>query len=128
MMGVIKLEMNIEEAVVKELRKHEYPVTLEGFIVVTPYFSYLVSDMMKENSLERQASILLNSPEIAEALPDDMLLGVGSMVLLQAKCRITGILKNTGIAPFERLLYRVSELKMFPEGHSEFVLNDILLT
>ena len=119
--------MKIEEVVVKEIRKHEYPITLEGYIVVTPYFSYIVSDILKDNSSEKQASILLNSPEIAEALPSELLLGVGSMVLLQAECCITGILKETGIAPFERMLYRVSELQIFPEECDEIILNDILL-
>ena len=118
--------MNVEQALGKELSLHELPLTIAAFIVVTPYFSYLVDDLEWENGGRQQGRILVNSPEVADLLIDRLPHAVGGLALFQEACEITGILKTTELATFPRQLYRVCELAVMPAGAEPVLLNDML--
>ncbi len=118
--------MAIEQALHKPLAMHELPVTLQAFIVVTPYFAYLVDDLECESAGGQQGRILVNSPEVADLLIDQLPHSVGGLALFQEACRISGILKRTELATFPRQFYRVSELVVRPHAAEPVVLNDML--
>jgi len=108
---------SIEQASEKQLRDHELPTTIEGWLIVTEHFSYLVDDLHWDQGDGKQPSILLQGPEIYQALDqceelDECFSGVA---LYQEEVTITGLLRESGIGAFERQLYRIDQLNIHME-------------
>ncbi|TQV82418.1 hypothetical protein FKG94_06645 [Exilibacterium tricleocarpae] len=120
------LSVNVKQALKKELALHELPVTIAAFVVVTPYFAYLVDDLERENGGRQQGRILINSPQVADLLIDRLPHTTGGLSLFQESCRVSGILKSTELATFPRQLYRVEEMAVLPAGAEPVLLNDML--
>ena len=118
--------ITVEEAASRELRVHELPVTIRGYLIATAGFSYIVSSLESENSLEKQPSILLNTPDICKTLEQTLPDSTGGLAMFQEECVVSGILATTGLSVFERCLYRISELAVYPQGFSPVILNDLL--
>ena len=94
--------------------------------MVTPYFAYLVDSLERENGGEQQRRILINSPQIADLLIDQLPHAVGGLALYQESCQVSGILKSTELATFPRQLYRISEMALTPPDAAPVLLNDLL--
>ena len=120
------MTITVEEAVSRELRVHELPVTISGYLIATAGFSYIVSSLENENSLETQPAILLNTPEICKKLLQILPDSTGGLAMFQEACVVSGILATTGLSVFERCLYRISELVVYPQGLPPIILNDFL--
>lgn len=109
---------SISEACNKQLRDHELPTTLEGFLIVTESFSYLVDDLAWDQGNEKQPSVLLLDSSLAEALAqhDELEECFGGVALYQEWVEVTGLLRASGIGAFERQLYRIDALDVLIES------------
>ena len=56
--------LSVHDAIEKQLRDHELPSTVSGFLIVTEHFAYLVDDLYWEQGREKQPTILLAVPTI----------------------------------------------------------------
>jgi len=114
---------SVEEACEKQLRDHELPSTIEGFLIVTESFSYLVDDLAWDQGNGKQPSVLLLNAHIADALGqyDELSECFGGVALYQEWVEITGILRASGIGAFERQLYRIDSLSVLIEEEDESV-------
>ncbi len=113
----------VDNACEKQLRDHELPTTIEGFLIVTESFSYLVDDLAWDQGNGKQASILLLDTSIAESLGKQEALEecFGGVALYQEWVEVTGILRASGIGAFERQLYRIDALNVLIEDEDETV-------
>lgn len=109
---------SIEEGCDKQLRDHELPTTLEGFIVVTETFSYLIDDIDWDQGNGKQPSILLLDASLADKLGkyEELVECFGGVSVYQEWVEITGILRESGIGAFERQLYRIDALQVLTEN------------
>ncbi|MEH6448364.1 MAG: hypothetical protein V7765_06825 [Oleispira sp.] len=114
---------SVEEACEKQLRDHELPSTIEGFLIVTESFSYLVDDLAWDQGNGKQPSVLLLNANIADALGqyDELSECFGGVALYQEWVEVTGILRASGIGAFERQLYRIDSLSVLIEEEDESV-------
>jgi hypothetical protein len=114
---------SVEEACEKQLRDHELPSTIEGFIVVTESFSYLIDDLSWDQGNGKQPSVLLMNATIANSLSqyDELTECFGGVALYQEWVEVTGILRESGIGAFERQLYRIDSLNVLIEEEDESV-------
>lgn len=105
---------SVEQACEKQLRDHELPTTIEGYLIVTELFSYLVDDLSWDQGNGKQPSILLLNGCIAEQLEknDALTECFGGVSLYQEWVEITGLLRESGIGAFERQLYRIDQLQL----------------
>jgi len=113
----------VDNACEKQLRDHELPTTIEGFLIVTESFSYLVDDLAWDQGNGKQPSILLLDANIAESLGKQEALAecFGGVALYQEWVEVTGILRASGIGAFERQLYRIDALNVLIEDEDETV-------
>jgi hypothetical protein len=111
------------EASEKQLRDHELPTTIEGFLIVTESFSYLVDDLAWDQGNGKQPSILLLDSTLAEAFEQHEKLDdcFGGVALYQEWVEVTGLLRKSGIGAFERQLYRIDSLHVLIEEEDESV-------
>jgi hypothetical protein len=114
---------SVEEACEKQLRDHELPSTIEGFLIVTESFSYLVDDLSWDQGNGKQPCVLLLDASIAEQLAKHEALEecFGGVALYQEWAEVTGILRASGIGAFERQLYRIDSLQVLIEEDDESV-------
>jgi hypothetical protein len=114
---------SVEEACEKQLRDHELPSTIEGFLIVTESFSYLVDDLSWDQGNGKQPSVLLLDASIADRLAKHEELDecFGGVALYQEWVEVTGILRASGIGAFERQLYRIDSLQVLIEEEDESV-------
>lgn len=114
---------SVESACDKQLRDHELPTTIEGFLIVTETFSYLVDDIDWDQGNGKQASILLSDPSFANRLAEQEELQecFGGVSLYQEWVEVTGLLRESGIGAFERQLYRIDALQVLTENDDESV-------
>lgn len=107
----------------KQLRDHELPTTIEGFLIVTESFSYLVDDLSWDQGSGKQPSIILLSSTIADALSvhEELDECFGGISLYQEWVEVTGLLRESGIGAFERQLYRIDAMHVFIEDEDENV-------
>lgn len=114
---------SVENACDKQLRDHELPTTLEGFLIVTEGFSYLVDDIDWDQGNGKQASILLTESSLADALGehDELQECFGGVSLYQEWVEVTGLIRESGIGAFERQLYRIDALQVLTENDDESV-------
>jgi hypothetical protein len=114
---------SVEEACEKQLRDHELPSTIEGFLVVTESFSYLIDDLSWDQGNGKQPSVLLMNATIANSLSqyDELTECFGGVALYQEWAEVTGILRESGIGAFERQLYRIDSLNVLIEEEDESV-------
>jgi hypothetical protein len=114
---------SVDEGCTKQLRDHELPSTIEGFLIVTESFSYLVDDLDWDQGNGKQSSILLLDPSLADRLNkhDELIECFGGVSLYQEWVEVTGILRESGIGAFERQLYRIDALKVLTENDDESV-------
>lgn len=114
---------SVEEACEKQLRDHELPSTIEGFLIVTESFSYLVDDIDWDQGNGKQPSILLLDSTLAERLSEhaDLTECFGGVSLYQEWVEVTGLLRESGIGAFERQLYRIDALRVLIENDDESV-------
>lgn len=114
---------SVDNACEKQLRDHELPTTIEGFLIVTESFSYLVDDLSWDQGNGKQASILLLDANIADYLAqqEDLEECFGGVALYQEWVEITGLLRESGIGAFERQLYRIDSLQVLIEDENEIV-------
>lgn len=114
---------SVDEGCTKQLRDHELPSTIEGFLIVTETFSYLVDDLDWDQGNGKQPSILLLDPSLADRLNnhEKLIECFGGVSLYQEWVEVTGILRESGIGAFERQLYRIDALKVLTENDDESV-------
>jgi hypothetical protein len=114
---------SVEEACEKQLRDHELPSTIEGFLIVTESFSYLVDDLSWDQGNGKQPSVLLLDASLAEQLAKYEALEecFGGVALYQEWVEVTGILRASGIGAFERQLYRIDSMSVLIEEEDESV-------
>mgnify|MGYP005998524381 CR=1 FL=1 len=114
---------SVENACDKQLRDHELPTTIEGFLIVTETFSYLVDDIDWDQGNGKQASILLSDPSLADRLAEQEELQecFGGVSLYQEWVEVTGLLRESGIGAFERQLYRIDALQVLTENDDDSV-------
>lgn len=114
---------SVYDACEKQLRDHEMPTTIEGFLIVTESFSYLVDDINWDQGGEKQPSILILNADIAEQLSqhDKLEECFGGVSLYQEWVEITGLLRASGIGAFERQLYRIDNLNVLTENADESI-------
>lgn len=114
---------SVNDACEKQLRDHEMPTTIEGFLIVTESFSYLVDDINWDQGGEKQPSILILNTNIAEELSqhDELEECFGGVSLYQEWVEITGLLRASGIGAFERQLYRIDNLQVLTENEDESI-------
>lgn len=114
---------SVDNAADKQLRDHELPTTIEGFLIVTESFSYLVDDLSWDQGNGKQASILLLDASIAERLEEHEALEecFGGVALYQEWVEVSGLLRESGIGAFERQLYRIDSLQVLIENEDESV-------
>ena len=114
---------SVENACEKQLRDHELPTTIEGFLIVTETFSYLVDDIDWDQGNGKQASILLSDASLADRLEEHEELQecFGGVSLYQEWVEVTGLLRESGIGAFERQLYRIDALQVLTENDDETV-------
>ena len=114
---------SIESACHKQLRDHELPITIEGFLIVTESFSYLVDDIDWDQGNGKQASILLLDKRLADILSEYEELDecFGGVSLYHEWVEVTGLLRESGIGAFERQLYRIDKLCVLTENDDESV-------
>jgi hypothetical protein len=113
----------VDNACEKQLRDHELPTAIEGFLIVTESFSYIVDDLAWDQGNGKQPSILLLDANIAESLGKQEALEecFGGVALYQEWVEVTGILRASGIGAFERQLYRIDALNVLIEDEDETV-------
>lgn len=111
------------EASEKQLRDHELPTTIEGFLIVTESFSYLVDDLSWDQGNGKQPSILLLDSSIAQGFEehDDLEESFGGVAIYQEWVEVTGLLRESGIGAFERQLYRIDSLQVLIENEDESI-------
>ncbi len=114
---------SVDNACEKQLRDHELPTSIEGFLIVTDNFSYLVDDLDWDQGNGKQPSILLLDSSLAERLGEQETLEecFGGVSLYQEWVEVTGLLRESGIGAFERQLYRIDELVVLTENDDESV-------
>lgn len=114
---------SVEEGCEKQLRDHELPTTIEGFLVVTESFSYLVDDIDWDQGNGKQPSILLLDASLADRLSqnEELIECFGGVSVYQEWVEVTGILRESGIGAFERQLYRIDALQVLIENDDETV-------
>lgn len=114
---------SVTEASDKQLRDHELPTTIEGFLIVTESFSYLVDDLSWDQGNGKQPSIILLNSTIADALSvhEELDECFGGISLYQEWVEVTGLLRESGIGAFERQLYRIDAMHVFIEDEDENV-------
>ena len=112
-----------EGASEKQLRDHELPTSLAGFLIVTESFSYLVDDLSWDQGNGKQPSILLLDSAIAELLAEHEELeeSFGGVALYQEWVEVTGLLRESGIGAFDRQLYRIDSLHVLIENEDESI-------
>lgn len=112
--------LSINQACEKQLRDHELPTSIEGFLIVTESFSYLVDDLSWDQGNGKQASILLLDNRIAKLLEQEEGISecFGGVALYQEWVEVSGLLRESGIGAFERQLYRIDQLTVIPEEES----------
>jgi hypothetical protein len=121
-----KKYLGVIEALDKQLRDHELPSDIKGYLVVTEYFSYLVDDKNAELSGCQQPAILIQGPEIASQLEDKIPQAMGGLTLYIEPCTVRGILLSSGVGLFERCLYRINTLEIAPPDADNVLLTDLL--
>jgi hypothetical protein len=114
---------SVTDACDKQLRDHELPTTIEGFLIVTESFSYLVDDLSWDQGSGKQPSIILLNSTIADALSvhEELDECFGGISLYQEWVEVTGLLRESGIGAFERQLYRIDAMHVFIEDEDENV-------
>jgi hypothetical protein len=114
---------SVEDACEKQLRDHELPTTIEGFLIVTESFSYLVDDLSWDQGNGKQPSIILLDSSLADALSEQEALEecFGGIALFQEWVEVTGLLRESGVGAFERQLYRIDSLHVLIEEEDESV-------
>ena len=114
---------SVDNACEKQLRDHELPTTIEGFLIVTESFSYLVDDIDWDQGNGKQPSILLLDASLADRLGEHEALVecFGGVSLYQEWVEVTGLLRESGIGAFERQLYRIDSLQVLTENEDESV-------
>ena len=114
---------SVDSACDKQLRDHELPTTIEGFLIVTESFSYLVDDLSWDQGNGKQPSLLLLDTSLAARLEEHEELQecFGGVCLYQEWVEVTGLLRESGIGAFERQLYRIDALEVFIENDDESI-------
>ncbi|HCM04711.1 MAG TPA: hypothetical protein DIC30_01745 [Oceanospirillales bacterium] len=114
---------SVDNACEKQLRDHELPTTIEGFLIVTETFSYLVDDIDWDQGNGKQPSILLLDTSLADKLGEHEELEecFGGVALYHEWVEVTGLLRESGIGAFERQLYRIDQLLVLTENDDETV-------
>lgn len=110
------------EAVDKQLRDHELPTTIEGYLIVTEHFSYLVDDLSWDQGEGKQPTILLHDNRLADAFSqyEELTECFGGVALYQEYVQITGLLRASGIGAFERQLYRIDQLQVLIDDEEPY--------
>ena len=118
---------SIDSACDKRLRDHDFPTTIEGFLIVCENFSYLVDDLSWDQGNGKQPSILLDT-SLTEPLAEHEELEecFGGVSLYQEWVEVTGLLRESGIGAFERQLYRIDALQVLIETEDESVQRIII--
>lgn len=108
------------QACEKQLRDHELPTTIEGFLIVTESFSYLVDDLSWDQGAGKQPSVLLLDSSLAQTFEQYEVLEecFGGVALYQEWVEVTGLLRDSGIGAFERQLYRIDSLQIVVENEN----------
>jgi hypothetical protein len=106
--------LSVNDACEKQLRDHELPTSIEGFLIVTESFSYLVDDLDWDQGDGKQPSILLMDRHIAEQLSnyEEISECFGGVALYHEWVEVTGLLRESGIGAFERQLYRIDAMRV----------------
>jgi len=114
---------SVDNACDKQLRDHDFPTTIEGFLIVSENFSYLVDDLSWDQGNGKQPSILLLDASLAERLGkhEELEECFGGVSLYQEWVEVTGLLRESGIGAFERQLYRIDSLQVLIENEDESV-------
>jgi hypothetical protein len=114
---------SVDNACEKQLRDHELPTTIEGFLIVTENFSYLVDDIDWDQGNGKQPSILLLDASLADKLGEHEELEecFGGVALYHEWVEVIGLLRESGIGAFERQLYRIDQLLVLTENDDEIV-------
>jgi len=114
---------SVDNACEKQLRDHELPTSIEGFLIVTDSFSYLVDDLSWDQGNGKQPSILLLDASLADRLAEHEELEecFGGVALYHEWVEVTGLLRESGIGAFERQLYRIDALQVLIEADDESV-------
>lgn len=105
---------SVNDACEKQLRDHELPTSIEGFLIVTESFSYLVDDLDWDQGDGKQPSILLMDSSLAERFAEqqELVECFAGVALYQEWVEVTGLLRESGIGAFERQLYRIDAMKV----------------
>ncbi len=115
--------LSVNDACEKQLRDHELPTSIEGFLIVTESFSYLVDDLDWDQGDGKQASILLMDAKMSEyfAEREELQECFAGVALYQEWVEVTGLLRESGIGAFERQLYRIDQLTVLVENEDESI-------
>jgi len=117
--------LSVAQALDKELRDHEFPSTIEGHLIVSENFSYLIDDATLEASGQPQPALLVNTPHLATLLEDEFTEQTGDLVLHHLYCQVTGTLANSGMGIFSRFIYNVNEIEIAMEDGEIVRLSDL---
>jgi hypothetical protein len=114
---------SVEQACEKQLRDHELPTSIEGFLIVTESFSYLVDDLSWDQGNGKQPSMLLLDSSLANRFEQQGELEecFGGIALYQEWVEVTGLIRESGIGAFERQLYRIDSLHVLTENEDESI-------
>lgn len=114
---------SVEQACEKQLRDHELPTSIEGFLIVTESFSYLVDDLSWDQGNGKQPSLLLLDSSLADRFEQQAELEecFGGITLYQEWVEVTGLIRESGIGAFERQLYRIDSLHVLTENEDESI-------
>lgn len=117
--------LSVSEAVHKELRDHELPCVIEGWLIVTEHFSYLVDDINLDNGSVHQPSVLLAGPDIYHSCTtsDQLVPHTAGLVLYQEWAEVRGVLLETGCGIAERQLYRMEYCRIITEDEQELIIH-----
>jgi hypothetical protein len=114
---------SVKQACEKQLRDHELPTSIEGFLIVTESFSYLIDDLCWDQGNGKQPSLLLLDSSLADRFEEQAELEecFGGVALFQEWVEVTGLIRESGIGAFERQLYRIDSLQVLTENEDESI-------
>lgn len=117
--------LTVAQALDKQLRDHEFPSTIEGHLIVSENFSYMVDDATLEANGQSQPALLVNTPHLATLLEDEFTEQTGDLVLHHLYCQVSGTVANSGMGMFKRFIYNVSEIEIAMEDGEIVKLSDL---
>lgn len=117
--------INVIQALEKQLRDHETISTVEGHLIVTEHFSYLVDDHSQEAGQQQQPALLVDSPHLATLLEEEFEEQTGGLALHHLYCQVTGTLSNSGLGLLPRFIYNIQEIEIALEDGQLIKLSDL---